>query len=131
MRYAKLALVIAVVGVFPAVAIAHRLANPTQKAALTRAFRTSANGEPVPERCLTVEISTANSSWAQVSFAFGRNGRLPSGCLKYAANGVSIFQSRAGRWHFVTAGSDFAKPNGGCGVPHVPKRVVSDFKLCG
>jgi hypothetical protein len=56
---------------------------------------------------------------------------MPAGCAKYAANGISIFHYRAGRWRFVTAGSSFVNSDGTCGVPHVPRAVIKDFRLCG
>jgi hypothetical protein len=130
MRKIKPLIVIVALGLIPASALAHRLANRHQKAALTSAFRASLNGEPVPGRCVTARISTPDTNWADVTFTVNRKGQVPPGCLKFAANGESIFHFRSGRWRFVTSGSSFVDGNG-CAVPHVPKRVVSDFKLCG
>jgi hypothetical protein len=134
MRYIKMLMVIAALGIVPAAALAHRPADKSQKAALTQADRAlSPPGSltrHTPERCLKFAISTPETSWAAVQTFVGRNGRVPQGCEKYAANGVVIFHFRSARWHFVTEGSDFFNGKG-CVVRHVPKRVVADFKLCG
>ena len=74
-----------------------------------------------------MKVSTANSAYALVTFAT----RLPHACLKDASNGVVIFHHQRGKWRFVIAGSSFISGNGTCDVPHVPKNVAVDFKLCG
>jgi hypothetical protein len=133
-KLVKLLTVTVALGVLPASALAHRGATRAQRAALTQATRAlSPSGSPTrhtPERCLKFAISTPASSWASVQTLVGRNGRVPRGCARYAANGVIIFHLQSGRWHFVTEGSDFTNGRR-CVVPHVPKRVVADFKLCG
>jgi hypothetical protein len=122
-------LVLATVVGFPAAALASTPANQKQKIALTKA----AGESRVPARCLTAVISTADPSFAEVYFTglWGAGQRMPRGCAKFAANGVTIFHDRAGRWRFVTAGSSFVTSTGGCRVPHVPTPVVKDFRLCG
>jgi len=128
-RYLRpLIALVALVG-FPAAAFASTPATQNQKRALMRAERVTR----VPARCLTALISTADRSFAEVYFTglWGVGHRLPHGCEKYAANGVAIFHYRAGHWHSVTAGSSFVTSTGGCRVPHVPKPVVEDFRLCG
>jgi hypothetical protein len=122
LRYLRLLIVLAVFAGFPAVAFAYKAATPAQKRALVRAF----GGSRVPARCITARISTANPSFAEVYFTglWGAGQHMPPGRERYAANGVTIFRSDAGRWRAVTAGSDFATTAGGCRVPHVPTPVA-------
>jgi hypothetical protein len=130
MRYIKPLLVLAVLGAYPATALAHRAPTTRERAALVKAFDRYVR-EPVPARCLKEEISTASRSWAQVQFGFDKHGHLPAGCAKFAANGVVLFHFRAGRWRFVTAGSSFINSNGSCGLTgKVPRKVIADFRLC-
>jgi hypothetical protein len=133
-KLVKLLIVTVALGVLPASALAHRGANKAQRSALTRAARalspTGSSTRHTPERCLKFAISTPETSWAAVQTFVGRNGHVPPGCEKYAANGVVIFHFESGGWRFVTEGSDFSNGNR-CVIPHVPKRVVADFKLCG
>lgn len=129
MRYFRPLIVLGAVVGLPAAAFASKPATPSQKRALI-----SAAGESrVPARCLTALISTADRSFGEVYFTglWGAGQRMPRGCAKYAANGVTIFHYRAGHWRFVTAGSSFVTSTGGCRVPHVPTPVVKDFRLCG
>jgi hypothetical protein len=128
-RYLKSLLVLVALGGLPAAAFASTPATPSQKTALLKA----AGDSRVPARCLTARISSADRSFAEVYFTglWGAGQRLLRGCERYAANGVSIYHYRAGRWHFVTAGSSFVTGRGVCRVPHVPTPVVADFRLCG
>jgi hypothetical protein len=129
MRYLRAVIVLVALVGFPAAAFASTPATQSQKRALTKA----AGDTRVPPRCLTARISTADRSYAEVYFTglWGAGQRMPSGCGKYAANGVTIFHARAGHWHSVTSGSSFVTSSGGCRVPHVPTPVVTDFRLCG
>lgn len=129
MRHVKLGLVLLALLAFPAVALASRPASTSQRAALLKAF----GDKQAPSRCLTVLISTSNRSWAALYFTglWVPARKMPPGCAKYAANGITIFHYRAGRWRFVTAGSSFVNSSGKCGVPRVPKAVIKDFRLCG
>ncbi|HTX08303.1 MAG TPA: hypothetical protein VME22_06805 [Solirubrobacteraceae bacterium] len=129
MRYVRPLIVLVGLLGFPAAAVASAPATQSQKRALEKAL---GDGQ-VPARCLTARISTANRSFAEIYFTglWGAPRPMPSGCEKYAANGVSIFRYRAGRWRGVTAGSSFVTSSGGCRVPHVPKPVIEDFRLCG
>jgi len=130
MKSLKVLLVLAVLGAYPAVALAHRKPNKTQRAALVKAFNRGAK-TPTPAKCLSEEISTVNTSWAWVEFGFDSSGHLPSGCLKFAANGRTIFHFKAGKWRFVTAGSSFVDSNGGCSLnKKMPPKVVKDLGLC-
>lgn len=130
MKYVKVLMVLAVLGAYPAVALAHKKPNKSQQAALVKAFNKGVK-TPVPSKCLREEISTVNASWAWVEFAFDRKGHLPSGCLKFGANGQTIFHFKAGKWHFVTAGSSFIGSNGGCSLnKKMPRKVVKDLGLC-
>ena len=132
MKYLKVLMVLAVLGAYPAVALAHKKPSKSQQAALVKAFNKAVKApSPIPVKCLREEISTVNASWAWVEFAFDRKGHLPSGCLKFAANGQTIFHFRAGRWHWVTSGSDFQNPNGGCSLDNkMPRKVIKDLGLC-
>jgi hypothetical protein len=128
MRYLKLLVAIAVLGAYPAAALAHKAPNRRQQAALVKALDTYAH-EPIPARCLTESISTANTSWAEVHFAVSRH--IPVICAKFIADGVVLFHHRAGRWRYVSAGSDFRNGNGGCSLSgRVPRTVIADFRLC-
>jgi hypothetical protein len=126
MRYLKIALVFGVLAAFPAIALAHKAPTKSQRAALNTAFNRYVH-ERVPAGCLRYWVSTASSGWADVAFS----PHFPKSCTRYASNGEVIFHLVAGKWKFVTAGSSFVNSNGSCGVPHVPKAVVKDFKLCG
>ena len=129
MRNLKLLIVFVALAGFPAAALASTPATQSQRTALM-----SASGDSrVPARCVTALISTADRSFAEVYLTglWGAGRRMPPGCARYAANGVTIFQYRAGRWHAVTAGSSFVTSGGGCRVPHVAIPVVRDFRLCG
>ena len=129
MRYLRPLIVLTVLVGFPAAAFASRPATQSQK----RTILAAAGFSGVPTRCLTVRISTANASFSEAYFTglWGAGQRLPKGCDKYAANGVTILHYRVGRWHAVTSGSSFVTNTGGCRVPHVPNPVVKDFRLCG
>lgn len=129
MRYLKPLIALAVLAAFPTLALASKPASQVQKRALMRASGDSR----VPAHCITARISTADPSFAEVYFTglWGPGQRMPRGCERYAANGVSILQNRARRWHAVTAGSSFVTSTGRCQVPHVPRSVVEDFRLCG
>jgi hypothetical protein len=130
MRYVKVLLVLAVLGAYPAVALAHKAPNRRQRAALVTAFDHYVRA-PVAAKCLREEVSSVNQSWAWVEFAFGRNGRLPAGCAKFASNGQAVFHFRAGKWRWIAAGSDFRNPSGGCSLSRkMPAKVISDLGLC-
>ncbi|HEX3689099.1 MAG TPA: hypothetical protein VHV28_05355 [Solirubrobacteraceae bacterium] len=130
MKYVKMLIVLAVLGAYPAVAIAHKAPTKHQRMALVRTTDSYLH-EPIPGKCLSEEISTPNMSWAEVHFAPGPNGHLPVICAKFAANGVILFHFRAGQWRFEAAGSSFRNANGGCALSKtIPRKVITDFKLC-
>jgi hypothetical protein len=130
MRYVKVLIVLAVLGAYPAVALAHKAPNKRQRTSLVRATDSYLH-EPIPGKCLREQISTANTSWAEVGFAFGKAGHPPAGCAKFAADGVILFHFRAGQWRFEAAGSSFRDANGGCALSKtMPRKVIADFKLC-
>jgi hypothetical protein len=130
MKYVKVLIVLAVLGAYPAVAFAHRAPSKRQRTALVRVTDSYLH-EPIPSKCLREEISTADTSWAQVGFAFAKAGHLSALCAKFAANGVLLFHLRAGQWRFEAAGSSFRNANGGCALNKtVPRKVIADFKLC-
>jgi hypothetical protein len=130
MRYVKVLPALAVLGVYPAVALAHKAPSKSQRTALVKATDSYLH-EPVSGKCLKEEISTANTSWAKVGFAPGPNGHLPAICAKFAADGVILFEHRKGHWHFEAAGSSFRNGNGSCSLTKVvPRNVIADFKLC-
>jgi hypothetical protein len=130
MRFVKLLALTAVIGAYPALALAHKAPSQSQRTALAQAFGRYVHAS-VPAHCLRYEISTANRAWADVEFNGVTHGKLVASCAKFASNGEVIFHFKGGRWRWVTAGSSFVNPNGTCGVPGVPKPVVADFKLCG
>jgi hypothetical protein len=130
MRYVKVLIVLAVLGAYPAMALAHKAPNKGQRAALVKAFDQNLK-EGVPSKCLREQVSTANTSWAYVEFGFDHKGRLPAVCAKFAADGKAIFHFRAGKWHWVTSGSDFRNGNGSCSLSgKMPRKVISDLALC-
>jgi hypothetical protein len=130
MRYVKVLLALAALGACPAVALAHKAPSRSQRAALVNAFDRNLK-EAIPAKCLREEISTANTSWAWVEFAFDRTGRLPAGCAKFAANGKAVFHFRAGKWRWITSGSDFLNGNGKCSLNNkLPRKVITDLALC-
>jgi hypothetical protein len=130
MRYVKVLLVLAVLGAYPAIALAHKAPNRRQRAALVKAFDRYVKA-PVAAKCLREEVSTVNSSWAWVEFGFGRSGQLPAVCAKFASNGQVVFHYRAGRWRWIAAGSDFRNGNGTCSLSSkMPGRVIKDLGLC-
>src|ERR1700743_1985037 len=115
MRYVKVLIVLAVLGAYPAVALAHKAPSQRQRTALVKAFNQAVKA-PVAgaSKCLREEVSTVNASWAWVEFGFNHQGRLPAVCEKFASNGQAIFHLRAGKWRWVTSGSDFETPNRWC-----------------
>jgi hypothetical protein len=121
---------IAVLGAYPAVALAHKAPTKRQQSALVKAADSYLH-EPIPGRCLKEEISSANASWSEIGFAFDKAGHPPAGCAKFAADGVLLFHYRAGLWRFQAAGSSFRNGNGTCALSKtVPRKVIADFKLC-
>src|ERR1700753_3738304 len=132
MKYVKVFLVLAVLGAYPAVALAHKAPSKRQRTALVKAFNQAVKSPvAVPSRCLREEVSTVNASWAWVEFGFNHQGRLPAVGEKFASNGQAIFHFRAGKWRWVTSGSDFETPNGGCSLDSkMPRKVIKDLDLC-
>ena len=84
-------------GAYPAVALAHKAPTQSQRTALIRAFDGYVTS-PSPARACRDEISTANTSWAEIHFGFGKRGHLPAVCAKFAADGEVIFHFTRGRW---------------------------------
>jgi hypothetical protein len=96
-----------------------RLKQP-DKALLTRIGTTSTT-EPAQAGCQVVTISTANHSYAAVTWP-----KKPSrACTRVAANGVIIEHRRTPGWEFVTVGSSFQ-----CPIKGVPTRVAHDLGVC-
>ncbi len=122
----------------PGVAVAKRLADPQQKAAIVAAL-TSPNAQcfgsgsqrscgpaisrGIPLRCTRVYVSTVDSAWGSESYLGGRS------CLRWAANGIAIVHRIAGRWRFVTSGSAFLRCpiRAANGAGTVPNRVARDL----
>jgi len=130
MRFVKVLLVLAVLGVYPAVALAHRAPTKRERAALVTAFDHYVKA-PVVAKCLREEISTVNTSWAWVEFGFNHKGQLPAVCAKFASNGQVVFHHRAGKWRWIAAGSDFRNGNGSCSLDSkMPRKVIKDLGLC-
>ncbi len=130
MKFLKVLTVLALLGAYPAIALAHKAPSKSQRTALVRATDSYLH-EPIPGKCLREEISTPMTSWAEIHLAPGPNGDLPVVCAKFAADGVILFHFRGGQWRFVAAGSSFRGSNGGCALSKtVPRKVIADFKLC-
>ncbi|MGH2876774.1 MAG: hypothetical protein ACRDNJ_01680 [Solirubrobacteraceae bacterium] len=127
MRHLRWLAVVVVMAALPTVALAQKPASRAQRRGLYHALTAMSHGPQTPERCLKFVVSTAAGGWGNVFF---RGTHPPHGCLKFGFNGVTIFHLKHGRWRFVTEGSSFVGSNGRCSVPHVPKRVAHDFKLC-
>lgn len=105
---------------FPAVAVARRLVQGNEKAAIITAARRAHDlGTSQTASCLRVYVSTVEPSWATIQFVY-----VPR-CEQQDANGVAVMHRTQGRWRFVTAGSAFT-----CPIPgHIPRRVQRDLKL--
>jgi hypothetical protein len=130
MRYVKLIAVLAVLGAYPAVALAHRAPTKSERAALVKAIDHYVRAH-VAAKCLREEISTVNTSWAWVEFGFNHKGQLPAICAKFASNGQVVFHHRAGKWRWIAAGSDFRNANGSCSLSRkMPAKVITDLGLC-
>jgi hypothetical protein len=130
MRYVKVLIAIAVLGAYPAAALAHGAPTKSQRTALIKAFDGYVK-EPVPGTCLKEVVSTPNTSWAEIHYGFDKLGHLPAVCAKFAANGEVIFHLTRGRWRWVASGSDFRNGNGSCSLTkRVPSRVIADLRLC-
>ena len=105
---------------FPAIAVARRLIEGTEKAAIITALRRAHElGTAQTASCLRVYASTVNPNWATIQFIY-----VPR-CERQDGNGVAVMHRTQGRWRFVTAGSAFT-----CPIPgHIPQRVQRDLKL--
>jgi hypothetical protein len=92
-------------------------ASPSQKAAIAHDLPGH-----LPARCSRDFISTINRSWASTTF------HDAPGCLRFASDGIAILHLEHGRWHGVTAGSDFRCPiQSYRGQPTVPASVAEDL----
>lgn len=120
-RTLQAALVCALVAsCLPGAAVARRLATGDTKAAVIAAVRRAGEiGTPQTASCLRVYISTVDSNWATMQFVY-----IPR-CERLDGNGVAVIHRIHGRWHFVTAGSEFLCPFPG----HIPKWVQTDLRL--
>ena len=132
MRYVKVLVVLAVLGAYPAVALAHKAPTKSQRTALVKAFNQAVKTPvAVPSKCLREEISTVNASWAGVEFGFDSKGRLPAVCAKFAANGQVIFHFRAGKWHSGARAATSATPTvAAAWTRKMPRKVITDLDLC-
>ena len=115
----RLFLVLVVAGlVLPAAAIARvGVSGPAKNPILRVAL-----GRVVPRQCAAVYRSTVDRSWASAQFSPQRGWH--ERCTKFGSDGVVIVHQTSGRWHFVTAGSDFD-----CPIRHVPVAVVRDLRI--
>jgi hypothetical protein len=118
---AAMMLVLAVVG--PA-ATARRLASSNERTAVIADLA----GRGYPPKCAVVYVSTVNQNWASDEWVGETGRRVPSGCQKYAANGITIAHIEHGHWRAVTAGSAFrCRIKSYAGQPAVPRRVANDL----
>jgi hypothetical protein len=102
----------------PAAALARVGVSGTAKTPIVHV----ALGKQVPRQCAAVYRSTVNRSWASAEFHPQRG--WASRCEKFGSNGVAILHHTKGRWHMVTAGSDFT-----CPIRHVPAAVAQDLRI--
>jgi hypothetical protein len=92
---------------------AARKPTATERAALAQAME-------MPRRCLRIRIATVRTGWASVRL----RSPLPDSCLKYAADGVSVWRKRDDVWRQRFAGSSWS-----CPIPGVPEDVRKDLRL--
>lgn len=94
-------------------ATASRKPRATERAALAQAMQT-------PRRCLRIRVATVRPGWASVRF------RMPpsDSCMRYAADGVSVWRRRDDVWRHRFAGSSWS-----CPIPKIPEDVRKDLKL--
>jgi hypothetical protein len=103
---------------------ARRPATVPERAAVVRALE----GRAYPPKCAVVYISTVNRTWASEDWIGETGRRIPAGCQKYAANGITIAHVARHHWRAVTAGSSFMCPvQSRPGQPRVPNRVLDDL----
>lgn len=107
--------------VLPVGAAARRLAPGKEKTAIIAAIRAAHDiSAHQTASCMKVYVSTVNPNWATMEFLLQAKR-----CESQAANGIAVIARRSGRWHFVTAGSDFS-----CPIPgHIPMKVQRDLNL--
>jgi hypothetical protein len=108
-------------GAVPSVAVAHRLATKTERAAIVAAVVKQHELSKAQANCQVVTVSTVNTSFAATSWP----KKLSSACLKVAANGVIVEHHQAGVWHLVTVGSSIP-----CPIKGVPNAVAHDLGVC-
>ena len=118
----------------PASAFAEQRATFAQTANMTPAlgrFPGGYYGPPghhyhyVPPICERAWISTANRTWASITFHPPAGA---PGCIRYESNGLAILHLEDHHWRVVTAGSAFRCPILSYhGQPRVPENVVRDL----
>jgi hypothetical protein len=110
-----------VAGMAPAVALAHRHATQSERAAILADVVKQDQLTPAQALCQVVTISTVNQRYGAATWP----RRLSKSCRKVAANGVTIEHRTAAGWRFVTVGSSFR-----CPIRHVPAAVARDLGVC-
>jgi hypothetical protein len=114
----------------PTAAYASRPATPNEQVAVTEAlgkfpYKGYPHGIYLPVVCSVVRISTVNQTWASFHYVVPRGS---AGCLKFAADGITLFHFGNHRWHAVTAGSAFRCPIVSyVHQPRVPAAVARDL----
>lgn len=113
-------------GAAPAAALAQRAPTTPERNAIVRAFQ-RASRLRLPGRCFDIAISTADTTWGDISFDPRHRNRARA-CRTYVASAVNVVHLRGGRWRFVLAPG--AADIRSCRTPGVPRAVVSDLRLC-
>jgi len=122
MRRARIMIVLALaVMLMPPVALAHRRASRTERAAILAAVVHQRQLSTTQATCQVVTISTVNQSYASLRWP----AKLSRSCAGVAANGVIVEHRTSRGWLFVTVGSTFK-----CPIKQVPTQVARDLGIC-
>ena len=122
MRQTRLLIVLlAALALTPAVALAHRLATKTERAAIVTAVVRQHELSKAQADCQAVTVSTVNSRFAKLTWP----KKLSPACRRVAANGVIIEHKTSRGWHLVTVGSTLR-----CPIKGIPPRIARDLGVC-
>lgn len=105
----------------PAVALAHRPATASERAAVRAATVRQHQLSSAQATCQVVTISTVNDSYAELAWP----QKLSSACRRVAANGVIIEHQTSRGWQLVTVGSTLQ-----CPIKDLPTPVARDLGVC-
>jgi hypothetical protein len=89
---------------------------PAERSAILKAFGDPAAAAP----CLNVRLAASNHNYGTVRF------RMRKSCIKWIANGVSIFKrGKHNHWRVAFEGSAWT-----CPLARIPRSVQRDFGVC-